>query len=137
MLETFTHGAVTLVHEALEARCCRCCACPGYHPPDLLAVSHARSALVCRDRVSYFSVCFCLVVRFVNHVRRTVAEDGGGLRMSADARALLMQRLAGESLPAPPPLPGSAGGAPGGVTPPQQVGVDPGYIAPRQQASQP
>ena len=48
------------------------------------------------------------------------AEDGGGLRMSADARALLMQRLAGESLPAPPPLPGTAG-APGGVTPPQQV----------------
>ena len=41
--------------------------------------------------------------------------------MSADARALLMQRLAGESLPAPPPLPGSAGAAPGGLTPPQQV----------------
>ncbi len=40
--------------------------------------------------------------------------------MSADARALLMQRLAGQSLPAPPPLPGTAG-APGGVTPPQQV----------------
>ena len=49
-----------------------------------------------------------------------VAEDGGGLRMSADARALLMQRLAGESLPAPPPLPGTAG-APAGLTPPQQV----------------
>ena len=48
--------------------------------------------------------------------------------MSADARALLMQRLAGESLPAPPPLPGSAGGAPGGVTPPQQVRANPSYV---------
>jgi hypothetical protein len=40
--------------------------------------------------------------------------------MSADARALLMQRLAGESLPAPPPLPGTAG-ASAALTPPQQV----------------
>ena len=52
----------------------------------------------------------------------TLAGDGGGMHMTADARAALMQRLSGQALPAPPPM-GRLPGPPGvvGFTPAAQV----------------
>ena len=50
------------------------------------------------------------------------AGDGGGMRMTADARAALMQRLSGQALPAPPPMGGISQALPG---PPGMPGAAP------------
>lgn len=49
------------------------------------------------------------------------AGDGGGMRMTADARATLMQRLSGQALPGPPAFPGALPGPPPGMVPAQQA----------------
>lgn len=41
------------------------------------------------------------------------AGDGGGMRMTADARAALMQRLSGQALPGPPAMAGAGAALPG------------------------